>query len=74
MQYSRSSSELEGYDENCALRELQYYLNGHDNALNYDIINYERLFYIEEFFNDNEEIRNMLNELKHRICNNYILR
>ena len=59
MQYSRSSSEIEDYDENCALRELQYYLNGNDNALNYDIINYERLFYIEEFllFNNLLELR-----------------
>ena len=42
--------ELEFYDEDCAIRELQYYLDGNDNSQNYDMINYERLFYIEDNF------------------------
>lgn len=74
MQYSSLGPELENYDMDCAFRELQYYLDGNDNALNYDVINYERLFYIEENFIENEEIRNMLDELKHRICHNYVQR
>lgn len=75
MQYSRVGPELNQYDEDCALRELQYYLEeGHDNCLNYDVINYERLIYIEEFFSDNEEIRGMLHDLKHIICENYVQR
>ena len=66
--------ELEFYDEDCAIRELQYYLDGNDNSQNYDIINYERLFYIEDNFSGNENIHNMLTELKHKISNNYLQR
>lgn len=74
MQYSSLGPELENYDEECAFRELQYYLEERDNAFNYDVINYERLFYIEEIFGKNERINNMLNDLKHKICHNYIRR
>lgn len=74
MQYSSLGPELEGYDENCAIRELQYYLDGNDNAMNYDVINYERLIYIEIAFAGHEHIHGMLQDLKHRICDNYIQR
>lgn len=73
MQYA-IAPELEFYDEGCAIRELQYYLDGNDNSQNYDIINYERLIYIEDTFSYNEDIHNMLTELKHKIANNYIQR
>lgn len=60
MRYSDLAPELKDYDESCAIRELQYYLDGNDNAQNYDIINYERLIYIEDTFSYNEDIYNML--------------
>lgn len=57
MQYSSQGPELENYDENNAIRELEYYLDGNNNAMNYDVINYERLIFIEIMFRDHEQIQ-----------------
>lgn len=42
------------------------------NWLNYDIIDYEKIIYIEMNFSNNEEIKSLLDVLKTNISNNYI--
>jgi hypothetical protein len=45
------------------------------NAFAYDAIDYEHLIYIEQTFaNNNNEIKQLLQEIKNEICNNYIVK
>lgn len=69
-----SAGYLDKYDEGCALRELDFYFSNNINSGNFDIVNYERLIYIELRFTDNEEIQKKVQDLKQIICSNYIVR
>lgn len=44
------------------------------NILNYDAIDYEHLIYIEQTFGYDNEIKNLISQIKNNICNNYILK
>ena len=69
-----SAGYLDKYDESCALRELDFYFENNSNSGNFDVINYERLIYIELRFAHHEEIQSRVQELKELICRNYITR
>jgi hypothetical protein len=42
------------------------------NDFNYDIINYEQLIYIEQYFSENEKITEQLSRLKNIIAENFV--
>lgn len=44
------------------------------NWLNFDVIDYEKIIYIEMNFSNNEEIKQLLDILKSNISNNYIIK
>lgn len=52
------------------LDELDYYIN-HPNNSCYDIINYERLFYIKKRFGNEQQVMDKIKILENIISNNY---
>lgn len=68
-----STGDLDAYNRSHAMRELEYYIS-HPNNSTYDVIDYERLIYIEMRFADDPEVMRQLTQLKNIICKNYILR
>ena len=65
--------QLDNYDREHALREISYYIN-YSNGEAYDIINYERLMYIELKFIDDKEVQMELLKLKQYIVTNFVLK
>lgn len=45
-----------------------------NNYINYDLINYERLFYIEYLFGNNEKIKKKLEKIKEEVGTNYLMK
>lgn len=46
----------------------------YNNISNFDIIDYEKLIYIENTFKQNETIQNIIKEIKNNIANGYQIR
>lgn len=62
------------YTEEKALKYLQYINNPkfyYNNMNNYDIIDYEKLIYIEISFQDNLEIQNLIAQIKQNVSDGY---
>lgn len=53
---------------------LHYFLNNQQylNEYLYNLIDYEKLFYIEIFYQNNEDIQYLIRELKEIIANNWL--
>ncbi len=46
----------------------------YNNIANYDILDYEKILYIEVSFPDNEEIQKLLTQIKANIATGYVIR
>lgn len=71
LQYT--SNELDFINEQSANDELDYYLNLEifPNISLFDIIDYEKLIYIELRFLNNKEIQEKITRIKYLISQNY---
>ena len=59
--------------EEKAIKEISYYQEN-SNDMAYDLINYERLIFLEYYFSDNKKIQDLISKLKTTIYENYIMR
>ena len=65
--------EIDNIGEDKALQELNWY-SDHSNCMAYDMIDYERLVFLELRFPESTRIQTKINDLKIQIYENYILR
>ena len=55
------------------LKELNIWVNNPNDSV-YNIIDFERLFYLEKRYQDNDEFMKIINTLKDSIADNYVKR
>lgn len=66
-----TKSFLNHYDESQAKNDLEYWIKHPNNAV-FDIIDYEKLIYIELNFPDSLDIQELIQQLKVIIAENYL--
>lgn len=76
IKYEEKARIFTFYDINLSLDDaknyLNYYLSSPGNSSIIDITDYELIFTIEFLFNADEEIKNLLEQVKYKISNEYI--
>ena len=55
------------------LRELNIWLNNPSDSV-YNIVDFERLFYLEKKYQDNEKFKVIIDAIKDSIADNYVQR